>query len=334
MAVAKKNYFDIIDNKVINGLLICGKSDSSISNQLNVFTDFFKEKKYTINSLAPELLKNQENALVDNFQSFSMFDSNILFILKLRERPNDYTKYIKDLFELNNLNTNNFLIVVADDVSETGSLKKFCSTNSRFEVITCYEEEDKNISNLIRAKLKANGLTFNDEIVEYLTNNIGKNSLFVNNEIEKIALYKGENKNLTIEDVEKCTKNLTEFNIGDLINAFCSFQHNETLQMLYNAKTEDIANVVIIRALIKYFLQLQRMVFRIDSGESVETVIKSERIFWKQVGYTKMHLQKWSLKNINTILEKFIDLEKEAKFSNNILEIENFMVKCFIKFRN
>ena len=327
------NLLNNIKNKLTNSVLIYGKTDSSTNKQLENLVAFFKTNNYTINNLTPESLKTNENLLIDNFQAFSMFEENILFVLKLRERANDYTKYIKSLFEINNLNTNNFLIVIAGDLTAESSLKKLYSNNHKLENIVCYEEENSNITTFIKSKLKENKLSFTDEVVNYLAHNIGKNSMYAKNEIEKIILYKGNDKTLTVEDIEKCTKNIAEFDIGELINSFCSFQEKETFQILHNAKIEGIQNVIIIRALIKYFLQLQKMLYKMELQKSIEEIIKVERVFWKQIPSTKLHLNKWSFKNTSLILEKLIELEKSAKFSNNILEIENFFTKCFLKFK-
>lgn len=327
------NIINNIKNNTTNSVLIYGKSNSSINRQLEGFITFFKTNNYTIDNINCDLLKTNENLLIDNFQSFSMFEEHTLFILKLRERANDYTKYIKALLDINNLNTNNFLIVVAGDLTAESSLKKLYANNTRLESIVCYEEENTNISTLIKNKLRENKINFTEDVINYLTYNIGKNSMYAKNELEKIILYKGENKNLTIEDVEKCTKNLTEFDLGELINSFCSFQEKETFQILHNAKIEGIQNTIIIRTLIKYFLQLQKMSYKVKNGKSIEEVVKEERIFWKQISTTKQHLNKWTFEKNCLMLEKLIELEKSAKFSNNILEIENFFVKCFLKFK-
>lgn len=333
MATNNNDIINNIKNKTINSILIYGKSNSSINRQLENFITFFNTNNYTIDNINYELLKTNENLLIDNFQSFSMFEEHILFVLRLRERPNDYTSYIKSLLEVNDLNTDNFLIVVAGDLIPESSLKKLYSNNSKTDSVVCYEEENTSISTLIKSKLKENHFSFTDEIIAYLTSNIGKNSMYVNNELEKIILYKGNDKNLTLEDVEKCTKNLNEFDLGDLVNSFCSFREKETFQALQNAKTEGVANIVIIRTLIKYFLQLQKMSYKIKNGKTIDEVIKEERIFWKQIAFTKQHLAKWSFDKNCLMLEKLIELEKSAKFGNNIAEIEIFFVKCFLKFK-
>ena len=78
-------------------------------------------------------------------------------------------------------------------------------------------------------------------------------------------------------------------------------------------------------------MQLQKIRFLVDSGDSIENVFKNEKIFWKQQNSMKIHLQKWSLQKINRFLEMLLNVEKNVKFSpNREVEFENFVLKSML----
>lgn len=330
-AVTKINDFikDIKNNKAI---LIFGPDNSVININLNDLVEKFKKNKFEVQNVNIENFKNNPACLIEDFQAFSMFVKNTLFVLKLIDRPNDFTKHLKSFFEIQNLNENNFLIITADDLAAASSLRKYCESAENIGTIVCYEEDEKNISAYIQKKLKEYNFNFTFDVVAYLSTNIGTNKLIINNELEKIALYKNDN-NLTLEDVKKCIRNISSFDLNEFINYFTSLKATESFNLLNKAKDENVQNIIIVRSLIKYFLQLQLLKYRIDSGEQIDYVIENERVFWKQKPTIKAHLEKWSLNNINLMLEKFIELEKTSKFNNNSNEIESFMLKVFLRFK-
>jgi DNA polymerase III delta subunit len=155
----------------------------------------------------------------------------------------------------------------------------------------------------------------------------------VENEIKKIDCYKGNNKKLTLEDVNKTTRDLAGFAVNDLVNAFCSFNKKETFRLLDKFYREKNQTVVLSRFMTNYFLQLQRMQYNIEINKvSADDVIETERIFWKQKDAVRIHLKKWNLKNINIFLDKLIDLEK-LKFNYEGQQmVENFLLRAMIVF--
>ena len=138
---------------------------------------------------------------------------------------------------------------------------------------------------------------------------------------------------MSIVDVKNCIVDIAETNLEDFCNNFCVFNKSETFRILHKIFEENIDLLVIIRMLAKYFMQLQKIKFLVDTGENIDVVFKSERIFWKQQNSMKVHLQKWSLQKINRFLEMLLNIEKTVKFSQNKnVEFENFVLKSILVF--
>lgn len=337
MKIDNKNADFTINNITTNDnfkcLLLYGENKSSVENRYKITTNLFKNKGYEILSIDPDNLKNNENLLVEEFLSISMFAINTLYTLKLNEKENNYTKCLENLFQNNELSNNyNFLIVTCGSLDTSSSLRKYAEKSKYIACIACYEESDKNINAIINKKLKDLDFLFKKEIVEYLSNNIGNNSLIIENEIYKIDLYKGNDRDLSLEDIKTIITDFSNIDLNDFCNSFCDLNIEKTFKILNKIFNEEIELIIIIRMLVRYFLQLQKLRFLIDNGSNIEDVFKNEKIFWKQQISMKNHIKYWALDKINNILEELLEVEKKIKFSQNgKIEFENFLLKYFIK---
>lgn len=322
----------ITNQNTFKAVLLYGEDSSSVNKKYKTILNLFTQKGYEINDLAQENLKENNTLLVEEFFSMSMFATNTIYTLRLLEKENTFTKYIEDLFEKNDVsNINNFLLITANGLDTSSSLRKYAEKSKHIACIGCYEEDSRNISALINTKLKDRGFTYNQDVVSYILNAVGNNASIIENEIEKLSLYKNNDKNLSIVDVKNCIVDIAETNLEDFCNNFCIFNKGETFRILHKIFEENIELIVVIRMLVRYFMQLQKIRFLVDSGENIDNVFKSEKIFWKQQNNIKIHLQKWSLQKINKFLEMLLNAEKNIKFSpNRNVEFENFILKSIL----
>ncbi|MDR1945393.1 MAG: DNA polymerase III subunit delta [Candidatus Peribacteria bacterium] len=322
-----KNYDEQKKYKVI---FLYGSDDSSVSFKFKRVLENFKNDGFLVRNIEQNELKQDKSILSQEFFSRSFFGEKTLITVKLLDRENDYTKCLEGLLgEKSVEESDNFILMTGGDLDKSSSLLKIVEKNDNVASVICYEEVDWNMPSFISAELKKYNFIFNSDVTNYLVNNIGKNKLIVENEIVKIDCYKGDNRKLTLEDVKKTTHDLASFDVGDLVNAFCSFNKKETFRLLDKFYREKNPLTILSRSLINYFLQLQKMRYCVDTeGYSIENIIEIERIFWKQKDIIKAHLNKWSLKNINIFLEKLMEFEK-LKFNYDSQQlVENFLLKA------
>lgn len=318
------------NNCVYKLCLLFGQDESVISSKKREILNIFKDKN--IVSISSEELKNNPNRIFEEFQSISFFSDKTIIVVKLSDRPNDITKNIRQIFENVDVSNNNFILLITGDLSTSSSLRKFCEDNEYTIAIGCYSETEIDVLNFIRTKLREYNFIFNVDVVNKLYSNIGNNILLIEKEIEKIALYKDSNKNLTLIDIENLTKDVSNNEISDFVDYFCTFNKEKTFNSL-NKLLDDNQKIILIRALISHFLLMQKIQYRISIGENIDSAIKAEKVFWKEQIVIKKHLEKWDLKKINLMLEKFIELEKISKFSSTNVEFENFILRVFMIFK-
>lgn len=327
-----EEFYDVLksNNCTYKLCLLFGQDESVISSKHKNILSIFKNKN--IVNISLDEIKNNPGRISEEFQSTSFFSDRTIIVVKLSERPNDITKNIKQIFEDINVDNNNFILLIAGDLSTTSSLRKFCEENKYIAAIGCYSETENDILNFIRTKLKEHNFIFNTDVVNKIYLNIGNNISLIDREIEKIVLYKDLDKNLTVDDIENLIKDVSKSDISEFINYFCILNKDKAFNSL-NKLLKENQKIVLIRSLISHFLLLQKIQYRIFIGETVDEAIKLEKVFWKEQIVIKKHLELWDLKKINNMLEKFIELEKGSKFSTTDIEFKDFMLRMFMIFR-
>lgn len=337
-----------IDNRSVNAILanplesgkyhcvlLYGENESLVEERCKALMDFFSHHSYDITPLSVDGLKNENSALAEKFFAISMFATKELFILKLLEKENSFTKQLEELFgSAGNLTDNpNFLLLTCGNLDGSSSLRKYAEKSPHIACIACYRETQKNIETFIVRRLRELNFSFKSEIVNYLSEHLGENSLIIENELQKLDLYKDSDRNLSLEDVQRVIADVASSDMDKFRNDFCDLNFKETLRDLTRMRNEGVESVVILRTMIRYFLQLQKISFLISQGEDREEIFTRERIFWKQQISMKNHLRIWSLPRIGDILEKLLEAEKKIKFSTrSAMELENFILKLLLKF--
>ena len=336
MKIENKNVINVIDNittqQEFKAVLLYGEDDSSVLNKYNIILNSFINKKYELNDISQENIKNNPTYLSENFFTTSMFLTNTIYTLRLIDKENEFTKYIEILFETEEVkNVDNFLLITAGNLDTKSSLRKYAEKSKYIACIGCYEES--NPESFISNKLKEYGFVFNNSMVNYILQNVGTNTTMIQNEIEKLSLYKIGDKILTIDDLKECIKDISNNKLDDFCNNFCSMYTQETIKIAKKLMNNGVDVITLTRVLIKYFLQLQKIKEYLKKGETIDNVFKYEKIFWKQQHIMKNHLSKWDINNINKMLYKLLDLEKRIKFDvNKNIIFEHFILKNLIFF--
>lgn len=336
MKIENKNVINVIDNittqQEFKAVLLYGEDDSSVLNKYNIILNSFINKKYELNDISQENIKNNPTYLSENFFTTSMFLTNTIYTLRLIDKENEFTKYIEILFETEEVkNVDNFLLITAGNLDTKSSLRKYAEKSKYIACIGCYEES--NPESFISNKLKEYGFVFNNSMVNYILQNVGTNTTMIQNEIEKLSLYKIDDKILTIDDLKECIKDISNNKLDDFCNNFCSMYTQETIKIAKKLMNNGVDVITLTRVLIKYFLQLQKIKEYLKKGETIDNVFKYEKIFWKQQHIMKNHLSKWDINNINKMLYKLLDLEKRIKFDvNKNIIFEHFILKSLLFF--
>ncbi|MDR3290199.1 MAG: hypothetical protein LBT02_02850, partial [Rickettsiales bacterium] len=229
---------------------------------------------------------------------------------KLKEIARSYMDDIKNLFA--GQIKSNAIIVITADYDMNDAFKKL--NNDKIAVLCCYEDDINNIKNVIKNNLAS--FNYGPDVFNYLCDCLGDNRDILLNELEKLKMYKGGEKAITLNDVKKCIQDETGANINDLVNAVANLDMENTYLEINKLLSDGYATIMQLRILITYFLKLQLYRYKMNNGFTLDELEKGNRMFWKTGNTMRMHLEKLSLDNINHALQSLLQEERILKSSS------------------
>lgn len=326
----------IANNKDIKAVLLYGPDEGLNAVRFKKITDLILgngDKTFNLVDISMEQIKENPAILGDEFVSFSMLGGKR--VIRIRQAKNAVTKILEEI--LTN-SSDNVILISAGDLDTASSLRKLADKHKNIASLPCYADDDRAILNVISGRLRELGLTFSPQVVNYLGSRFGGNRLIVLSELEKLATYLGDRKELTIEDVELCTTDVSDVEYNHLTESLTGFNAGEVNKLLDKLYSVGQNPVTIARILTTYFTKLQNAKSLMEeSGASASQIIEQHypRMFFKEKPIFTRNLNNWSLKNINDFVKKLVELEFEFKTKNLSpkTELSRVLILACVKYR-
>jgi DNA polymerase-3 subunit delta len=274
---------------------------------------------FRVADLSFDKLKDEPSILADEISAISIIGGKRL--VKVSTTSTSLPKEHADI--LTNVKSDALVIFSAGDLPATSSLRKFFEKEKNAAAIPCYKDDNRSIAAVVREVLDKNQIKYEPDVVPYLCNSFSGDRMIVLSEVEKLITYAGSEKLVKLEDVKGSVKDSSEFSLDELCSAFASRNPQQIDLHMTKALSEDIAVIMIIRSLLRYFLRLQESRNKIDSGMNEQQAISSLRppVFFKQAPIFKQHLKAWHGDDIARVIKQLIELEIACKTTGNPAEL-------------
>ncbi len=252
--------------------------------------------------------------LADELSAVSMMCSKRVIII--RDAGDKLTKIIEQAASC--FHKDNFLIVIADDLAGKSSLRAFFEKNPTCAALACYRDEIRDIQAVIRQKFETAGINYERGVLDYLTGQLGNDRYVTYQEIEKLIIYAGDEKKLSLNDAQLLVDYNQDTQLDDIINAVADRNLAALEKTLSQHLREGTSPILYLRALQRYFNRLYSIRTQMQQGQSAEMVIAGLRppVFWKQKDYLIRHASGWNIDNIVKALKLLITAELDCKTSD------------------
>lgn len=269
--------------------------------------------------LSNEILLADPPRLADELGAMSLMGGRRLILLR------DLSDKAADIVEsaLEYLDAGNYLLVTADELASKSPLRALFESDKRTAALACYKDEGVGLSQLVREHLKLRNVIASQEIIAYLSNNLGGDRQIILNELEKLSLYWNVGEPLELEQVRQLIEGSNEKTLDDVCLAVASGQSEIVCRTLDRLFSEGIQEIVVLRSLHRYFSRLQEVHHHHARGMSWEQAMKTLRpqIFFKQEAQFKRHLEQWRPQRIEQVLHLLMETEKETKLGGDLSAI-------------
>jgi len=135
----------------------------------------------------------------------------------------------------------------------------FKTLADRSYIFEAKELKGENLINWVIAFVQKNGKNITRENAQLLVDISGENRDMLESQLEKISVYLGDNKEITIDSIKALSTSLKGYNIFDLQNAISIKDKNETFKVAYKMLENGGEPTYIIYMLTRYFTGLSRI---------------------------------------------------------------------------
>lgn len=266
---------------------------------------------FNVTVLTSDHIVEDKSRLFDEAQSMSLMGGARL--IRIEDGADKITPILKDY--LASPSADNLVVIEAGELGPRSTLRALCEKSGNAAAVPCYVEDARGVSNLIRQMAQESGYTVQTDAVQWLAANIAGDRARARNELDKLFLYAGSQKNITLDDARAACGEAGDQSIDDLIYAMGAGQTELSLATYNKLLGEGVAVVTILRSIQNHFRRLHSVRSAADLGTPIEAAMKELQppIFFKQEDAFKSHLRKYSEKKLMAIMTRLTQIEAQTK---------------------
>ena len=257
------------------------------------------------------VLTDDPARLSDEAQALSMMGGTRL--IRVEGAADALTPQIKDYLE--NPSSENLVLLTAGDLGPRSSLRKTVEAAKNAAALPCYVADARGAGTIIRSHLSEAGYRIEPEALDRFTAEVMGDHGRIMRECEKLTLYMGEEKFITLDHVMDCIGGDQEAALDDFILAVGDGQTAAALNALSVLQAAGTADIIITRALQNHFRRLHMTAGSLSEGHSMEEAVKTLQppLFFKTADRFKGQASRIGFKKSAAILDRLCALEAACK---------------------
>lgn len=243
--------------KLLPVYYLYGEDSYSISNVLNSIEKFVEP--YILSDFDKETFfgDNQTVANIISLASTFPFGSSKKMILikqaeKLKDKK-DLLPYIKSPSDFT------VLVMLHEGSIDSGDAEPFKTLLKNNYIFEAKEPKGKNLIEWLITAADKSGKTLSYDNAQLLIDIVGENRNMLEAQLQKIFLFLGNNKDISIDSIRNLSTSLKEYTIFDLQNAIGKKDKSNSLKIVFNLYKNAAEPLRIIAMLNKYFTGLARL---------------------------------------------------------------------------
>ena len=298
--------------------LVYGQDRGLVDYSVSQIAEVLKLPKRTVSyaDISFDELKSELN-------NISLFGTKE--IIKLQD-ISTFDAKLKDLVKSNN---HHMLIITAEELTPASALRKTFETEASLASIACYHDDIVSVERIARKYFSDAKKRIAPDALKYLSHSLYGDRYIIINEIEKLLTYVGDKADITLADVENVISGSTSAEPDMLCMYFFKKDRKAYLEELAKLLAENISAVWVVRALIRYSINIYSTLQKMSDGMSLEDAVSSMSPprFFKYVANFKQIVSGYDRDRILKIMEALYKAEIALKSTgvNDRLTCEGLM---------
>lgn len=296
-----------------NNYLIYGVDKYLIDKEID---KIIKKNKIDNNSIIRYSLNEDSiDNILEDANTFNLFSDTKLIIVNDANIFTSSNDILTDkiINYLNNYNNKSYLVftLLSDKIDNRKKITKVMSDKGN---VIDLNKKDVDI-NYIISYLKENGYQINMSDARMILNKVGNNLFSINNELDKLMLFKLEDKVIDKNSIDLLINENIDSSLFALVDAITNKDKDKTLKLYHECLLESDP-IMIINMLANKYILLYQVKRLISDGYSDDKIAKELEVHPYPVKLARNMCYSYSVKEILDIILKLANLDKDIKLGN------------------
>lgn len=303
--------------------LLYGTKDFQIEEEIKKLSKGLDEMNINKYDLNNDLL----SLAIEDAKTMSLFGDKKLVIIDNANMFTGSTSKDSEIVEeyLNHINENTTLVLIVHN-DKLDTRKKITKLINKVGKVIAFNDE-LDMTNLVRRLLKDYNIDY--KTINLFLDRVGNNPLIIQNEINKIKIYKENDKTISDEDILNLTTKLIEIDIFKLIDYIVRKDKEKALELYYEMlkmNEEPIKIIVILANQFRIMYQSKELLKKGYSEKDIANILKIHPYRVKlAIQNSRNYTSEVLLKNLNNLAD--IDIGIKTGILNKDLALELFILK-------
>ncbi len=267
---------------------------------------------FRVSDLDEQTLTNDPARLSDEAAAISMLGGRR--VVRVRGATNALAGLIEDF--LDDPKGDALVVVEAGDLAKGSTLRKLFETDDRDRAaIACYADNARNLSDVVRDALRAEGLAIAPDALADAVSRLGSDRGVTRRELEKLVLYVRGRKQVTLDDVRASLGDEAEARVEEACDAAGSGELPRLDLALERLWVSDVSPVAVLRQAMSHFQRLMLVQAETARGESLDGAMKKLRppVHFSRTDSFKAQARKWNEARLGEALDLLLEAEALCK---------------------
>ena len=262
---------------------------------------------------------------LDNFNNLitnkSFFEDEKIIIIK------DATDKFKDIIvEIVQKEIKEIILILNSNLLDKRSkLRNFFEKEKELICIPFYPDDHQNLNKIANDYFKKNNIKISQQMINLIIDRANQSRQHLKNELEKIANYAINKKQIQEVDIMKLTNLGKNYEISELVETCLSKNQNKLSKIMNENHFSNEDVIIILRTFLNKTKRLLNLSKDAKKTKNYDEIISKYKppIFWKDKPLVKLQLKHWSEEKLKKLINEINEIELITK--KNIQISQNFL---------
>lgn len=298
----------------VRAMLVYGPDSGLVRERMDALTKTVSKDPgdpFLVAEIIGSALRNDPALLADEAAAIALMGGRR--VVRIRDAADSQATAFKMFFE--DFPGDALVLAQGGDLSPRSALRKLFESEDAAIALPCYADDAQSLDAVIQDTLKQDNVSITPGALAFLQANLGTDRGQTRSELRKLALYAGDDGQVSLDDAMACVGDSSALTLDTLIYAAAGGDAPGVDRALARSYQEGVNPVTILRAVGRHMLRLQLVRAQVDSGKRAEDAMKSLRppVFFKMKGPFSRQVGLWRSAAISRALTLILDAETQCK---------------------